>query len=123
MHVLVTTHHQRMVRGIFKQDLGQTVSWPPATIHEPRLLAEYTCQTCKIHAGVVTRHQHRVSQTQAGVSQTASHLLTTVMSHSHALNACNHKKFGGTQHQLEYTPHPPTKKASAPDRSLEGYQF
>ena len=55
-----------MVRSVFEQDLGQTASRPPATIHEPRLLAEYTHQTCKVHAGAVICHQHRVSQTQAG---------------------------------------------------------
>ena len=55
-----------MVRGVSKQDISQTVSRPPATIHEPRLLAEYTYRNQKIHVGAVTRHQRRVSQTQAG---------------------------------------------------------
>ena len=32
-------------------------------------------------------------------------------------------KFKGTQHWLECTPHPPTIKASTPDRSLEGYRL
>ena len=42
MHVIATIRHQQMVRGISKQDIGQTASRPPATIREPRLLAEYT---------------------------------------------------------------------------------
>ena len=55
-----------MVRGISKQDIGQTVSQPPATIHEPRLLTDYTYRNQRIHVGAVTRRQHRASQTQAG---------------------------------------------------------
>ena len=55
-----------MVPGISKQDIGQTVSQPPATIHEPQLLTDYMCRNRRIHVGAVTRHQHRVSQTQAG---------------------------------------------------------
>ena len=55
-----------MVRGISQQDIGQTVSRPPATIREPRLLTDYTYRNRKIHVGTVTRHQRRVSQTQAG---------------------------------------------------------
>ena len=40
------------------------------------------------------------------LSRTASRLLTTVMSHSHAPNTCTHKNFKiqGTQHRLEYYP-------------------
>ena len=59
-----------------------------------------------IHAGAVTRHQRRVSKTPAG--------------HGHALNTCTHENFkirGST------TPHPPTRKASASDHSLEGYRY
>ena len=55
-----------MVRGISKQDIGQAVSQPPATIHEPRLLTCYTYGNRRIHVGAVTRRQRRVSQTQAG---------------------------------------------------------
>ena len=44
------------------EDISQTTSQPPATIHESRLLAE----TKKIHVGAVTHHQRRASQTQAG---------------------------------------------------------
>ena len=55
-----------MVRGISKQDIGQTVSQPPATIREPQLLRDYTYRNRRIHVGAVTRHQCRASQTQAG---------------------------------------------------------
>ena len=55
-----------MVRGISKQDIGQTASQPPATIREPRLLTDYPYRNQRIHVGAVTRHQCRVSQTQAG---------------------------------------------------------
>ena len=65
-NVIATIHHQQTVRGISKQDISQTTSWPPATIREPRLLAEYTYRNQKIHVGAVTRHQRRASQTQAG---------------------------------------------------------
>ena len=60
----------------------------------------------RIHAGAVTHHQRRASRTQAGHSQTVSHLLTTVTSRDHALNTCIHKNFKirGTQHRLEYYP-------------------
>ena len=61
-----TIRHQRTVRGISKQDISQTVSQPPATIHEPRLLTGYTYENRRIHVGAVTHHQPRVSQTQAG---------------------------------------------------------
>ena len=55
-----------MVQGVSKQDTGQTASWPPATIPEPRLLAGYAHRNWKIHVGTVTCHQRRASQTQAG---------------------------------------------------------
>ena len=42
IHVTTTICYQRTVRGISKQDIGQTASQPPATIHEPRLLTGYT---------------------------------------------------------------------------------
>ena len=42
IHVIATIRHQQMVRGVSKQDIGHTASWPPATIRKPRLLAEYT---------------------------------------------------------------------------------
>ena len=58
--------HQRTVRGISKQNIIQAVSWPPATIREPRLLTDYTYQNQRILAGAVTRHQRRASQTPAG---------------------------------------------------------
>ena len=43
---------------------------------------------------------------QRDLSQTASHLLPTVMSCGHALNTCTHENFKiwGTQCQLEYYP-------------------
>ena len=55
-----------MTQGISKQDIGQTVSQPPATVHKPRLLTGYTYENRRIHVGAVTRRQHRASQTQAG---------------------------------------------------------
>ena len=55
-----------MVRGVSKQDIGQTASQPPATIREPRLLTGYTYENQRIHVGAVTRRQPRASQTQAG---------------------------------------------------------
>ena len=59
------------------------------------------------------------------VGQTASRLLTPVVSRSHALNTCTQKivKFGGLNTSWSTTPHPPTTKASTPDRSLEGYRY
>ena len=54
------------MRGISKQDIGQTASQLPATIREPRLLTGYTYGNQRIHVGAVTHHQHRASQTQAG---------------------------------------------------------
>ena len=42
IHVTTTICHQRTVRGVSKQDISQTVSQPPATIREPRLLTDYT---------------------------------------------------------------------------------
>ena len=66
IHVTTTICHQRTVRGISKQDVSQAASQPPATIHEPRLLMDYTYRNQRIHVGVVTRRQCRVSQTQAG---------------------------------------------------------
>ena len=46
------------------------------------------------------------AELQQDLSQATSHLLTTVASCSHALNACTHKniKIRGTQHRLEYYP-------------------
>ena len=35
IHVTATICHQQTVRGISKQDVSQTASQPPATIHEP----------------------------------------------------------------------------------------
>ena len=61
-----TICHQRMVRGVSKQDIGQTASQPPATICEPRLLTDYMCRSRRIHVGAVTHRQCRASQTQAG---------------------------------------------------------
>ena len=58
--------HQRTVRGVSKQNIIRAVSWPPATIHEPRPLMDYTYQNQRILAGAVTRHQRRASQTPAG---------------------------------------------------------
>ena len=82
------------------------MSQPAATIHEPRLLTDYTYRNRRTHAGAVTRRQCRVSRTPAGLSQAMSCLLTTVVSRSHTLNMCTHKNFKirGTQHQLEYYP-------------------
>ena len=39
---------------------------PPATIREPQLLMDYTYRSQTIHAGAVTCHQCRASQTPAG---------------------------------------------------------
>ena len=58
--------HQRKVRGIFQQNVIQAVSWPPATIREPRPCLNHTYLTQGIHAGAVTCHQHSASHTQAG---------------------------------------------------------
>ena len=46
------------------------------------------------------------AELQQDLSQATSHLLTTVASHSHALNTCTRKniKIQGTQHRLEYYP-------------------
>ena len=44
----------------------RAVSRPPATICEPRLLTDYTYRNQRIHAGAVTSHQRRASQTPAG---------------------------------------------------------
>ena len=60
-------HHQRTVRGVFQQNVTRAVSWPPATIREPRPCVNHTYQNQGIHAGAVTRHQHSVSHTQAGL--------------------------------------------------------
>ena len=64
--VTATVCHQWTVRGISKQNVIRAVSWPPATIREPQLLTDYTYRNQRIHAGAVTRHQCRVSQTPAG---------------------------------------------------------
>ena len=66
--VRVTTAvcHQRTVRGISKQNVIRAVSRPLATIREPRLLADYTYQNHRIHAGAMIRHQCRASPTPAG---------------------------------------------------------
>ena len=55
------------------------------------------------------------------LSKTASHLLTTVTSHGHALNMCICKNFKiwGTQHQLEYYPSYSHKESVCPG-SLTG---
>ena len=66
VRVTAAVCHQRTVRGISKQNIIRAVSWPLATIHEPRLLMDYTYQNQRIHAGAVTRHQCRASQTPAG---------------------------------------------------------
>ena len=66
VHVTAAVSHQRTVRGISKQNVIQAVSWPLATIREPRLLMDYTYQNQRIHAGAMTRHQRRASQTPAG---------------------------------------------------------
>ena len=58
--------HQRTVRGVSKQNVIRAASRPPATIREPQLLTDYTYRNRRIHAGAVTRHQRRVSQTPAG---------------------------------------------------------
>ena len=66
--VRVTTAvcHQRTVRGISKQNVIRAMSQPLATIREPRLLTDYTYRNYRIHAGAMTRHQHRVSHTPVG---------------------------------------------------------
>ena len=66
--VCVTTAvcHQRTVQGVSKQNVIRAASWPPATPHEPRLLMDYTYRNQRIHAGAVTRHQCRASQTPVG---------------------------------------------------------
>ena len=66
--VRVTTAvcHQRTVRGVSKQNVIRAVSRPQATICEPRLLTDYTYRNQRIHAGAVTRHQCRASQTPVG---------------------------------------------------------
>ena len=66
IHVTTTICYQRTVRGVSKQDIGQTASQPPATICEPRLLTGYTYGNRRIHVGAVTRRQCRASRTQAG---------------------------------------------------------
>ena len=67
--VCVTTAvcHQRTVRGVSKQNVIHAASQPAATIHEPRLLTDYTYRNRRIHAGTVTHRQRRVSQTPAGL--------------------------------------------------------
>ena len=64
--VIAAVCHQRTVRGVSKQDVIQAVSQPPATICEPRLLTDYTYRNQRKHAGAVTCHQRRASQTPAG---------------------------------------------------------
>ena len=64
--VTVAICHQQTARGISKQNVVQAVSQPLATIREPRLLTDYTYRNQRIHAGAVTRHQHRASHTPAG---------------------------------------------------------
>ena len=66
VHVTTAVCHQRTARGISKQNIVRAVSQPLATICEPRLLTDYTYQNQRIHAGAVTRHQHRASHTPAG---------------------------------------------------------
>ena len=65
------------------------------------------------------------AELQWDLSQAMSHLLTTVTSRSHVLNTCTRKnlKFGGLNTGWSTTPHPPTKKVSTLDRSLEGYRY
>ena len=73
-------------------------------------------------------HHHKSVQ-----SETDSSGMTPVITLRICLLATVHesrlyqlKKFEtsfGVTHQVEYTPHPPTKEASNPDHSLEGYQF
>ena len=72
-----------------------------------------------MHVNAVTRRQRRASHAPA------SCLPTTVVSRGHAHNTCTRKNFKpwGTQHRLEYYPSSPTRKASAPDHSLEGYWY
>ena len=65
VHVTTAVCHQRTMQGISKQNVIRAVSQPAATIHEPRLLTDYTYRN-RIHAGVVTRHQRRASRTPAG---------------------------------------------------------
>ena len=73
----------------------------------------------------MTHHQPERAKLQWDLSRTASRLLTTVMSRGHALNTCIRKslKFGGLNTSWSTTAHPPTKKASASDRSLEGNRY
>ena len=40
--VTATVCHQRTVRGVSKQNIIRAASQPAATIHEPRLLTDYT---------------------------------------------------------------------------------
>ena len=58
--------HQQTARGVSKQNVIRAVSRPLATIHEPRLLMDYTYQNQRIHAGAMTCHQRRASHTPAG---------------------------------------------------------
>ena len=58
--------HQQTARGISKQNVIRAVSQPLATIHEPRLLTDYTYTNQRIHTGAMTRHQCRASHTPAG---------------------------------------------------------
>ena len=66
VHVTAAVCHQRTVRGISKQNVIRAASQPPATIREPQLLTDYTYRNRRIHAGAVTRHQRRASQTPPG---------------------------------------------------------
>ena len=70
----------------------QTGHWSdcePASSYHSRAATVDTLhvQNRRIRVGAVTRHQCRVSQIQA------SHLLTTVTSHNHALSTCIRKNF------------------------------
>ena len=64
VHVTAAVCHQRTVRGVSKQNVIRAVSQPPA-ICEPRLLMDYMYRNRRIHAGAVTCHQCRASQTSA----------------------------------------------------------
>ena len=88
-----------------------------------RIHAQKLRSTCRCYDHLC--HQRRASQTQVDISQIVSRLLTTVQAvimHSVRVSV-KILKFGGLNTGWSTTPRSPTKKASASDHSLKGYQY
>ena len=78
-----------------------------------------TCRCCEPSSA---QSEPNSSRTLVKLRVVFQLLLRTVITHSIRVSV-KILKFGGLNTSWSTTPHPPTKKASTSDRSLEGYRY